>query len=696
MRLAKAAAVAALLLAMIGPGRVAAAGTKRPTIFVANGSEVTAYPASSRGDVSPIALSTDMYDPNGIAIDASGRIYVANSYTNTVTVYAANANGSVPPITVIGGSNTLLANPDGIALDALGRIYVVNSSDNSIAVYAPLGAATGVLNEAPIGVIIGSKTRLDNPTAIALDAQGEIYVANALHVRVAPHAIYDVGRVTVYSAGSVGNVAPIASISGDATGFAYPIGLALDSGRNIYVANGDTANAGDNLKYYASITVYKAGSKGNASPTAIIAGDNTDLDYPKGIAVDSSGNLYATGGLNGVGPSINFYPAGSDGNVSPTAFIGGADTGLDGASGIAFDSDGTLYVANASGGVEYSGSITVYPAGSRGDAVPTTTITSTFSGFADGIAVDSSGNIYVVDNSGGTNEQGSIDIYPAGSYAIGAPVATISGDDTGLFYPYGIALDSSDNISVLNSLNTITTYSAGSVGDVAPIASLNVNQSGKNRQTGIAVDPGGNLYVANQGIASCNRHACFQINAGSVAVYPARSDGNASPSAVITGANTNLASPSAIAVDHSGSIYVANEGSVKCVRACNRCNAVPNGPGSVSVYAPGTSGNAVPTATIGGPNTGLKFPYEIAVDSNGNIYVVNSTHLGFGFFCLGVGSKSADTRHGVQEAIDRTSGPILIFAAGSNGDVPPIGIIGGPFTGLDLGSSGIAIGPGGP
>jgi sugar lactone lactonase YvrE len=694
MRLAKAAAVAALLLAMIGPGRVAAAGTKRPTIFVANGSEVTAYPTSSRGDVSPIALSTDMYYPNGIATDASGRIYVANVYADTVSVYAANANGNVPPIVVIGGSNTLLSNPDGIALDALGRIYVVNSSDNSITIYAPLAAATGVLNEASIGVIIGSKTRLDNPTAIALDSQGEIYVANALRVRVAPHAIYDVGRVTVYSAGSIGNVAPIAAISGDATGLAYPIGLALDSGRNIYVANGDTANAGDNRKYYASITVYKAGSKGNASPTAIIAGDNTDLDYPKGIAVDSSGNIYAAGYINDY--TINLYPAGSDGNVSPTAFIGGADTGLGTASGIAFGSGGSLYVANSYTGAAFSGSITVYPAGSSGDAVPTTTITSTFSGFADGIAVDSAGNIYVVDNSGGAVEQGSIDIYPAGSYAIGAPVATISGDDTGLFYPFGIALDSSDNISVLNSLNTITVYAAGSVGDVAPTASLNVNRSGKNSTTGVALDPGGNLYVANEGVSYCNKHACFQTNAGSVAVYPAGSDGNANPSAVITGANTNLAWPSAIAVDHSGNIYVANEGHVKCVRGCNRCNAIPNGPGSVSVYAPGSSGNAVPTATIGGPNTGLKFPYEIAVDSDGNIYVLNAKHLGYGFFCIGIGSKSADTRHGVQKAIDPTSGPILIFAAGSNGDVPPIGTIGGPFTGLDFGSQGIAIGPGAP
>src|SRR5260370_36718126 len=106
MKVAATWAVAALLLAMIGPVGGAAAGTKDTTIFVANLSNVTAYPAGSKGDVAPIAVTTDMVSPSGIATDATGRIYVTNGLTNTVTVYAANANGNVPPIAVIGGSKT--------------------------------------------------------------------------------------------------------------------------------------------------------------------------------------------------------------------------------------------------------------------------------------------------------------------------------------------------------------------------------------------------------------------------------------------------------------------------------------------------------------------------------------------------------------------------------------------------------------
>jgi hemin uptake protein HemP len=256
-------------------------------------------------------------------------------------------------------------------------------------------------------------------------------------------------------------------------------------------------------------------------------------------------------------------------------------------------------------------------------------------------------------------------------------------------------VDSIGNIIVLNSGNAITEYPAGSVGDVMPSATLNIDPSGKNYTLGIAVDHRGDLYVSSQGGEKCNKRSCVQTSADSVAVYTAGSDGNAKPSAVISGANTNLSSPSAVAVDHSGEIYVTNEGPVKCTRGCGRCIGIPAGPGSISVYAPGSNGDAIPTATISGPNTGLRFPYEIALDSNGNIYVLNSTRIGF--ICVGIVKTNKQTA--IKEGVpfeDRSSGPILIFAAGSHGDVAPIGIIGGPLTGLDFyGSSGIAIGPDG-
>jgi len=231
---------------MIGPIRGAVAATPASAdpdaaIFVANNVNVTAYPVGTDGDAAPIALTTGMANPSSIAEDASGRIYVANNGTNTVTVYAAGANGNVPPLAVIGGSNTGLNLPVGIALDASGKIYVLNGATNlpGVNVYPPLGSSTGILNEAPIASIAGSQTLLDYPDSIALDSQGNIYVAN--EGPIVSRKLYDYGRITIYPAGSNGNIAPTATISGVKTGLAYPTGIAVDSGGNIYVGNFYTA-----------------------------------------------------------------------------------------------------------------------------------------------------------------------------------------------------------------------------------------------------------------------------------------------------------------------------------------------------------------------------------------------------------------------------------------------------------------------
>lgn len=698
MKIAKRGAIGVLLLIMIAPIRGAAAGSKE-AIFIANDYDVTAYPAHSHGDVAPIALTTDMVAPSGIARDSSGRIYVTNSVTNTVTVYAASANGNVPPLAVIGGSNTQLSNPAGIALDGSGKIYVANGEayprgialesatgggegvaksrdyPGSITVYPPLGTSTGILNEAPVAAIAGSNTQLEDLVAIVVDSEGDIYVANESGGPKVRGESYDRGKVTVYSAGSKGNVAPIAAISGAATGLAYPAGVALDSEGDIYVANSFTANTSSYLEFDSSITVYPAGSNGNASPSAIIAGSNAGLDSVEGIAVDSSGNLYVTGSENAVGPSINVYPAGSNGNVSPSATIAGADTELGFSNGMVLDSSGNLYVSNA------GGSVTVYPAGSSGDVVPIAAITSSFTGidFAAGVAVDSSGKIYVA------NTNSSVTIYAAGSYGAGAPIATIGGGNTGLFAPFGIALDSNNNIFVLNDDNAITVYPAGSTGNVTPNATLNVDRDLKHFPQGIAVGPGGDVYVASRGFVNCNGRGCRQTIPDAVAVYPTGSNGDARTSAVISGPNTGLATPSAVAVDKTGDIYVTNKGALICSDQCG-CHSA--GPGTVTIYGSGSNGDARPVTTIGGANTGLGFPYGIALDSNRNIYVLNNDESIRPKYSKRNGCYTTEIREG-------SSDPILVFAAGSRGDVAPIDSIGGSFTGL-FGPLGIGVGPGGP
>jgi outer membrane protein assembly factor BamB len=136
--------------------------------------------------------------------------------------------------------------------------------------------------------------------------------------------------VTVYAAGANGNAVPIRTISGSKTGLSIPAGVALDGNGNVYVADPTTNNA-----VYA-VTVYAASASGNVAPIRTISGSKTGLNTPVGVALDSGGNIYA---LNHNPPeSVKVYAVSANGNVSPIRAIRGSNTGLNSPAGIAVHS----------------------------------------------------------------------------------------------------------------------------------------------------------------------------------------------------------------------------------------------------------------------------------------------------------------------------------------------------------------------
>jgi hypothetical protein len=696
-----------------GPGARAASG---PAIFVDNYNYVTAYPLGANGNVAPIAITPDMVSPAGIARDDQARIYVTNPSTNTIAIYSGDATGNLPALEIISGYRTRLANPTAIALDQQGNIYVLNTATATITVYAPLPPFITVaggparLNQPPIAVIAGPKTKLKQPVALAVDGSGDIYVANQAGGPVVANQGFTLGAITIYAAGSKGNVAPTAIITGPTTGLVDPVSIAVDSSRNIYVGNVFT-NVGGSFIYQPNISIYPAGSEGDAQPTSVVTGTNPGLYNLIAIGLDSNRNIYAVGyGAEG-NNLIDVFPAGSTGNIAPTATIIGADTGLNAVRGLTFDPNGNLYALDDGGGPAGNGSITVYASGSTGDAAPIDTITSSFTAISSstGIAIDSRGGIYLSNGAGGPDfPGGSLAIFPAGSYAATAPVSVIAGDNTGLESPQKVAVDARGDISVLNFNNTVTVYSAGSTGNVTPEETINL-KVGNLGSTGIARGLNDQLYVANQGAVRCNDddQNCNQTSLGSIDIYSAHADGNANPSAIISGYGTGIASPSGIAVSERGNIFVTNQGPLSC-----SCLCFPAGPGSITVYARGSEANAKPIATIQGPQTRLALPGAIGVDSSENIYVLEGDGLP-SFGCPGeFGGERTETSGRAKNSLPgevpdiylvsgvfdfsqiATGDSILVFKAGSNGDTPPIATIAGPFTAV--GGSAIAIGPVGP
>src|SRR3989475_760967 len=406
-------------------------------------------------------------------------------------------------------------------------------------------------------------------------------------------------------------------------------------GKALYVVN-----SGAN-----SVAAYAPGASGDAAPTAVIhGGSNTGLNGPRGIALDAPGNIYVANYSVG---TVTVYAPGASGYATPSATIAGSNTGLSWPWGIARDAAGNLYVVN-SWSSSGSTSITVYAAGASGNATPSATITGNNTGLSGphGIALDAAGRLYVAN--GGSN---TITVYAAGATGNRAPIPTIAGANTGLSGPIGLAFDPAGRLYVTNDAGSVTVYAAGASGNVAPIATIggssSTDNTGLNYTVGIARDGAGRLYVTNPG-------------PNTVTVFAAGASGNATPATTISTISpaNQTGYPTGIALDPAGNVYVTN----------NQYRATGNGiyP-SVTVYAPGASGTAAPTRTITGAHTGMNGPVGIARDAAGNLYVANA-----GNSCCGLGNS------------------ITVYGAGARGDAAPTATIVGGNTGLDA-PSGVAL-----
>lgn len=357
-------------------------------------------------------------------------ILVTNTPCNNVTSYAIGMSGDAVPTF----PQPLLCNPTGIAVDTSKKIYVTNSGIDgnpsySVAIYA--AGSTGEV--APTSVIVGAATGLDVPQGIALDSANNIYVVNDGSDNG------DSDSITIYPAGSSGNMAPT-TISGSKTGLSLPSGVAIDNvGKNIYVAN-----AGTN-----TVTVYPESASGDAAPSATIQGFTTGLTDPLSVAVDSTSKIYV---LNGGNDSVTVYPAGSNGDIAPNATISGGNTLLSASTAIALDGANNIYVTNSL--VSFD-AVIVFPAGSNGDVTPSAVISTgilnvkTFLDAPAAIALDNSGAIYVANAGSQNGDSDTVTVYPPGSAGIEAPSATIIGSNTELNAPEGIAIDGT-NIYVVN------------------------------------------------------------------------------------------------------------------------------------------------------------------------------------------------------------------------------------------------------
>ena len=585
-----------LMLALFARPGFAAAQNGGRKIYVANYAtdSLSIFPLGSDGNVASLFgsdsnvpsmfVKIQLSNPSGIAYHA-GNLYVAD-HNDSITLYPANATGRPSTIATISGSKTRLNNPGPIAVDSAGTIYAINVGGQEDSPFITSYTAGSNGNVHPKTVIKGPNAKLDGSTAIATDAQGNIYVTTA-------GADRNKDSILVFSAGSSGNASPARVVSGAATRVRYPQGVAVNEKGYIYVTTQqDTGNESG-----VEVLIFAPGANGNIAPVTRIDGDCDPRIWTAGpIALDADGRLYvATTELKGrkivvlkdayiENPSFpgSAVPPSECGNVG-VADISGWGSPIDGPYALAVDPAGNMYIADPA-----QNSIQMFPAGANGTLKPV----AKFSGDTGivaptGVALDAQGKIYVANDGVATGQPASdnVTVYPAGSNANVPPNTGGSNYSS----PQAIAVSSDGTTYVANGSNDgISIFGPGPDGK----ARLRTIVNGVDDPSGVAVDRDGNLFVVNYG-------------GQSIKVYGSRADGEDPPIRTISGDKTKLDFTQGIALDTAGKIYVTNRGGI-----------APDGDDSITIYAPGASGNVAPIAIISGPKTRLKLPQGIAVDSD--------------------------------------------------------------------------------
>jgi serine/threonine-protein kinase len=255
-------------------------------------------------------------------------IYVADFDSNSVTAYLLQVGGNTAPFKTYSGNNTELAGPTGPAVDFNHTLYVTNDSSAggpSVTVYALVNGG----NVSPTNIIQGPATMLSGPHAVAIDASGNIWVAN-----------YGNNSVTAYTPSGAANRAPIWTVT---SGVSQPVGVAI--------YNPPASIGGPPILYVlnsgggASITVYPNLGVNGAPPTQTLSGAKTLLSQPQGLAVDSGNNVWVSEYDK---DAILFFAGGNqvNGDTPPWVVVNGGSTGLSGPKGLFVDSAGEVYVAN--------------------------------------------------------------------------------------------------------------------------------------------------------------------------------------------------------------------------------------------------------------------------------------------------------------------------------------------------------------
>src|SRR5579871_864979 len=582
------------------------------------------------------ASSSSIGNPTGVAVDASGNIYVCDTYSSrvfkvaagTLTVFAGNDSGAGEgsysgdggPATAAG-----LSRPEGLAVDAAGNVFIADT-DNSV--IREVVAATGIIQTVAGNANLGpgysgdgslaTNAQLDQPGGVFVDGSGNIFIADTSN-SVIREVVAATGNIQTVAGNA--NLAPGYSGDGGAATSAQldlPTGIFVDASGNIFIADTDNSvircvigAAGGCLgsSFAAGAITTVAGAQYTFNFSCNFSGDNgpalsAQLCTPGGVYVDNAGNLYIADSGNS---EIREVVAG---NMQAFAGTGGFP-GYSGDSG---------------------------PATSAEINTPT------------GLFVNS-GNVYIADTSNYVIREvtsGTI------STAIGNNTPADSGDggaatSASLDAPGNIFVDAAGDVFIADTSNCVIREIAAGTGNIQTVAgnatlgcgyadNLPALSAQLDLPFGVFVDAGGNIYIADteNSVIRCvveSAGGCFGSSqaVGNITTLAGTGIGGYSGDSG-TATAAQLYNPSAIFVDGGGNVFIADTTNsvIRCiVGTAGGCFGSTLAVGDITTVA------GTPSVVCSDPQTAcgdgaaaisaqLYAPAGVFADASGNLFIADT------------------------------------------------------------------------
>ena len=316
------------------------------------------------------------------------------------------------------GTSARFASPSGMGVDAANNVYIADTGNNTIRKITPAGVVTTLAGTAGMSGSAdgtGSAARFTSPIGIALDAAGNIYVGDSGNNTI--RKVTPAGVVTTFA--GLAGVSGSANGTGNAARFNGPRGVAVDAAGNIFVA--DTFNNTIRKITPARVVSTFAGLAGvDGSKDGV--GNVARFNRPRGVAVDSAGNVFVADTANSTVRRIT--PGRAVTTVAGVPGVSGSDDGsvfgakFFGSIGIAVGQSGEIFLADtvndtirrisSTGVVNTLGGVPVVAGSANGSGAAAR--------FASpqGIVMRSTGDILVADTGNNTIRRG----------VVGAPTPT--------------------------------------------------------------------------------------------------------------------------------------------------------------------------------------------------------------------------------------------------------------------------------